>query len=84
MRLGIWREGGRVVRARYRATSCASLIAYAEAACELIEAGCDPTRLDADALRAAVTGVHPLHRSRADLVASAARRAGTSLEEELT
>ena len=37
--VGLWTEGERVVRARFRATSCASLIAYAEVACAALEAG---------------------------------------------
>jgi NifU-like protein involved in Fe-S cluster formation len=76
VRLGLWVEpDGRVSRACYRATTCASLIAYAEAACALVEAGEDPARLDALRLRAAVAGVHPVHRDRADLVALALSRA---------
>ena len=39
VRLGVWREGGRIARARYRVSACASLIAYAEVACALLEAG---------------------------------------------
>ncbi len=76
VRVGLWLDGeGRVARARYRATTCASLIAYAEAACALAEAGEDPSRLDARRLRGAVAGVHPLHEDRADLVAVALARA---------
>jgi hypothetical protein len=67
-----------VVRARYRATTCASLIAYAEAACVLLEAGRAPAALAAVDLHGAVTGVHPGHRDRADLVAAAVRAAVTS------
>lgn len=76
VRLGLWidREG-RVSRARYRATTCASLIAYAEAACALAEAGADLRALDARRLRGAVAGVHPVHHDRADLVAVALSRA---------
>ena len=76
VQIGLWLDGrGRVVRARYRATSCASLIAFAEAACALLEGGGDPVRLDADALRGAVAGVHPSHLDRANLVLAAVRRA---------
>ncbi len=76
VRLGLWLgPDGRVSRARYRATTCASLIAYAEAACALAEAGEDPARLDARRLRRAVAGVHPAHHDRADLVALAVSRA---------
>ncbi len=75
VRVGLWREGGRVVRARYRATTCASLLAYAEAACELLEGGVAPAALDAGAVRAAVAGVHPVHYDRAALVAAAVRAA---------
>lgn len=78
VRLGLWFDGGRVARARYRASTCASLIAYAEAACELLEGGADPATLGADALRAAVSGVHPVHHDRAELVAAAARAAATT------
>lgn len=72
VRIGLWRDaGGRVTRARYRATTCASLIAYAEAACALLEAGAPPSGVTAGALRAAVLGVHPVHLDRADVVAAA-------------
>ncbi len=76
VRVGLWLDAaGRVSRARYRATTCASLIAYAEAACALAEAGEDVAGLDAARLRRAVAGVHPLHRDRAGLVALALARA---------
>jgi hypothetical protein len=71
--IGVWSRGGGV-RARFRATTCASLIAYAEVACAAIEAGAPA---DAAALRSLVLGVHPLHRDRADLVAAAVRAALT-------
>jgi hypothetical protein len=71
VRIGLWRDGAGV-RARFRATSCASLIAYAEVACAALEAGAVP---DAPALRAAVGGVHPAHEERADIVAAAVRAA---------
>jgi NifU-like protein involved in Fe-S cluster formation len=73
VRVGVWREGTRV-RARFLASACASLIAYAELACEALEAGAVP---DAAALRALVRGVHPHHLDRADLVAAAVRAALT-------
>lgn len=71
VRIGLWRHDGGV-RARFRATSCASLIAYAEVACAALEAGAVP---DGPALRAALRGVHPMHEERADLVATAVRAA---------
>ncbi len=67
VRIGLFADG----RARFRASSCASLIAYAEAACEALEAGVAPGRLDAAALRDRVTGVHPVHQDLAALVAAA-------------
>ena len=67
VRIGLFPDG----RARFRATTCASLVAYAEAACEALEAGVAPARLDAAALRARVAGVHPSHLDRAALVAAA-------------
>jgi hypothetical protein len=74
VRLGLWVEpDGRVSRACYRATTCASLIAYAEAACGL--GGGGAAGLDASRLRAVVAGVHPAHHDRADLVALALSRA---------
>ena len=76
VRIGLFPDGS----ARFRASSCASLIAYAEAACEAIEAGFAPGRLDAAALRSRVAGVHPMHRDRAALVAAAVADAFT--EEE--
>jgi hypothetical protein len=74
VRIGVWRERG-ALRARYRASTCASLIAYAEVACEALEAGVRPAALDAAALRQRVSGVHPVHRERAALVAAALRAA---------
>jgi hypothetical protein len=74
VRIGVW-AGGRRVRARFRASTCASLIAYSEMACEALEAGARP---DVAALRALVTGVHPRHLDRADLVAAAVRAAFTA------
>lgn len=71
VRIGIWSPRGDV-RARFRASACASLIAYAEAACAALEAGAPA---DAGSLRALVAGVHPSHRDRADLVAAAVRAA---------
>jgi hypothetical protein len=67
VRIGVFPDG----RARFRATTCAALIAYAEAACEALEAGVEPAHLDAAALRARVSGVHAVHLDRAALVASA-------------
>ncbi len=75
VRLGVWRLGGQVSRARYRASTCASLIAYAEAACALLEDGTPPSELHAARLREEVAGVHPVHHDRADLVAAAVRAA---------
>ncbi len=72
----MWRGGsGAVVRARFRATTCAELIAYAEAACRLAEDGALGPGDLAARIRAAVASVHPAHRSRADLVALALERA---------
>jgi hypothetical protein len=82
VRVGWWTDvGGRVRRARYRATTCAALIAYAEAACGLLEAGRPPGALSADALCAEVAGIHPGHQDRADLVAAAIRAAATPSAE---
>jgi hypothetical protein len=61
----------RVIAARWRASTCPSLIAYAETACALLEAGIAPVDLERAALRAAVAGVHPAHRRHADLVLDA-------------
>jgi len=76
VRVGLWLDGeGRVTRARHRASTCASLIAYAEVACELAEAGLPPSELGAGLLLEAVSGAHPRHRDRALLVAAALGRA---------
>ena len=76
VRVGLWLDArGRVSRARYRATTCASLIGYAEVACGLAEAGGPPQAIGAERVRAAVAGVHRLPRDRADLVALALSRA---------
>ncbi len=74
VRVGVWSRDGAAVRARFRATSCASLIAYAEVACRALEAGLP---VDATLLRASLRGVHPSHRQRADLVAAAVHAALT-------
>jgi len=72
VRIGLWADAaGRVRRARFRATTCAALIAYADLACELLESGEPPERIDAARLREALPGVHPAHRDRAELVARA-------------
>jgi hypothetical protein len=77
VRVALWLDGagGGITRAGFQATTCASLIAYAELACRLLEAGADPAALDAPALRHALAGVHPLHYARAELVARALRSA---------
>ncbi len=76
VRVGLWLDGAGVVRrARYRATTCAALIAYAEVACELLESGLPPSSLSAARLRSALSGVHPVHRDRASFVAGAIRAA---------
>jgi len=71
VRIGVFRDG----RVRFRATACASLIAYAEMACAALEAGVPGSALDAAALRSRVQGVHPSHLERAALVAAAVRAA---------
>ncbi len=72
VRIGLWAGAdGRVRRARFRATTCAALIAYADLACELLESGEEPERIDASRLREGLPGVHPVHHDRADLVARA-------------
>jgi hypothetical protein len=75
VRIGLWVVSGRIVRARWRATTCPALVAYAEAACAALEGGADPARLDGAALRAAVAGAHPVHHDRAELVAAAVQAA---------
>ena len=75
VQVGAMTEGGEVTVARFRASSCASLIAYAEVACTLLEAGLSPTALDASVLERELSGVHPTHRRRAEIVARAARAA---------
>jgi hypothetical protein len=71
VRIGVFADG----RARFRATTCASLIAYAEVACEALESGVSPADLDAGAIRSRVSGIHPEHLERAALVAAAVRAA---------
>jgi hypothetical protein len=67
VRIGVFPGG----RARFRATTCAALIAYAEATCEALESGVAPAALDAAAIRVRVSGVHPGQVDRAVLVAAA-------------
>jgi hypothetical protein len=71
VRIGLFADGG----ARFRATGCASLIAYAEVACAAIERGERDAAGDPRALRARLRGVHPHHHGRAALVAAAVRAA---------
>ncbi len=72
VRIGLWDDGaGRVRRARFRATTCAALIAYADLACELLESGEAPERIDASRLREGLPGVHEAQHDRAELVARA-------------
>lgn len=72
VRIGVW-SGAAGLRARFRATSCASLIAYAEVACEALESGTSGASLDASSLHVRLSGVHPDHRDRAEIVAAAVR-----------
>jgi hypothetical protein len=71
VRVGVFADG----TVRFRATTCASLIAYAEVACQALEAGVAARALDVPALQARVAGVHPSHLERAALVAAAIRAA---------
>ncbi len=83
VRVGLWTDPrGKVVRARFQATTCAALIAYADAACALLEAGEDPRRLDEARVRASVADVHPVHHDRAALVSRAIARATDPLRPE--
>lgn len=84
VRVGLWTERGHVVRARYRASTCAALIAYAEVACAFVEAGAPPGELTSGSLRARLAGVHPVHHDRAELVASAFRAAAESRRRSST
>jgi hypothetical protein len=85
VRVGEAAAEGRIVRiglfaggaARFRATACASLIAYAEVACAAIEAGERRAAADPRELRLRLRGVHPSHHGRAALVAAAVRAALT-------
>jgi hypothetical protein len=82
VRIGLWLDGARVVRAGFMATTCPSLVAYAEAACRALEAGARP--LPAEALRRHVRGVHPGHRDRAAAVSAAVQRALGALAHPAT
>jgi hypothetical protein len=73
VRVGLWLDGARVVRARFMASTCPALVAFAEAACRALEAGASD--LSADALLQRVRGFHPAHRDRAAAVVVAVRRA---------
>lgn len=75
--LALWlSRAGQITRARFKATSCPALIACAERACQLLEAGVAP--LDAARLVREVTGLHPHHHSRAALVVEALEAARAS------
>ena len=76
VRIGLWFDAsGAIRRARFRATTCAALVAYAEAACALAEGEARARAPSAERIRAAVTGVHPAHHALADAVALAFTRA---------
>lgn len=79
VRIGLFPDGP-ALRARWKASSCASLMACAEVACALLEAGAAPADLDAARLCAHLSGLPPDHRDRAALVAEALRRALAQLE----
>jgi hypothetical protein len=81
VRVGLWIAERRVLRARYRATTCAALIAYCEAACAALERGLAPGTFDDAALRRSVAGVHPVHHDRAALVVRAVHAAHRRAEE---
>lgn len=68
VRIGLWWRDGHIERARWKATTCPALMAYAELACERLESG---QRADAASLREHLQGVHPVHYPCADLVARA-------------
>ncbi len=74
VRIGVWHTADGV-RARFRATACASLVGYAEVACEALEAGMPGASLDAPSLAARLAGVHRAHLDRAEIVAAAVRAA---------
>jgi hypothetical protein len=74
--LALWLDRtSRVTRARWKATTCVGLIACAERACQLLEAGCPPAAIDGARLIREVTGLHPAHHRRATLVVQALQRA---------
>ena len=74
VRVALWRDTlGHITQARWRANTCATLIAYAELACDLIENGIALDEISSERLQAGVLGVHPQLRERADLVARAVR-----------
>ena len=75
VRVGLWLEGERVVQARFKATTCATLLVVAEAACRLLEAGADPRSFGAPDLRRVLIGLPPFHEDRLELVARAVRTA---------
>ena len=64
-----------MTRARFKSTTCASLIAYAELLCEMLEDGIAPETVDPAMLQERIEGVHPLHHDRADMVVQALRSA---------
>lgn len=74
--LALWLDdSGRVTSARWKASTCVSLIACAERACQLLEGSVQPSALDRDRLLGEVSGLHPTHHLCADLVVEALRRA---------
>lgn len=70
VRIGLWVDDrGSVRQARWRAVRDPALRACAEAGCVLLEAGADPARVDADALRPGAPAGHT--RDCAEVVAAA-------------
>jgi len=79
LRVGLWVEGGTVAAARFRATTCATLLALADAACEWAEGRpvAEVAAVAPPVLLALLPDVPEGRRDRASLVAAALRAAAS-------
>jgi hypothetical protein len=79
LRIGLWVEGGRVAAARFRATTCATLLALADAACEWAEGRpvAEVAAVAPPVLLELLPHVPEGRRDRASLVAAALRAAAS-------
>ena len=75
VQVGLWIDGERIRRARFMASDCEALNAYADLACQLIEAGVPIEAIDVRRLCRHLPGFDPVDETCAELVVEAFRSA---------